>query len=97
MKRNKTAILALQETHLDNEHMHSINVCFRKKITIINTQHPMNLWGSAGTVCVINRALIVPKNLVLVELIQGQATAIKFNWHGNKELLLINANVLSPA
>ena len=47
MKKNKTAILALQEMHLDNEHMHSINVCSRKRITIINTQHPTNPRGSA--------------------------------------------------
>ena len=91
MKRNKTAILALQETHLDNEHMHSINACFGKRITVINTQHPTNPQGSAGTAFVINRVLIVPKNLITVELIQGRAIAIMLNWHENEELLLINA------
>ena len=90
MKKNKTAILALQETHLDNEHMHSINACFGKRITIINTQNPTNPRGSAGTAFIINRALIAPKNLVSVELIPGRAIAIVFNWHETEELLLIN-------
>ena len=90
MKTNKTAILALQETHLDNEHTQSINECFEKRITVINTQHPTNPRGSAGTAFVINRALIVPKNMTTIELIQGRAIAIRFNWHENKELLLIN-------
>ena len=42
-------------------------------------------------VFVINRALKVPKNLVMVEPIQGQVIVIKYNWHENEELLLINA------
>jgi hypothetical protein len=43
MKENKIAILALQETHLDNSLIHSIGECFRKILEVINSQLPTNL------------------------------------------------------
>ena len=54
MKVNKIAILALQETHLNNELIHSINTCFRKRIQIVNSQLPTNLCTSARVAFVIN-------------------------------------------
>ena len=89
MKGNKIVILALQETHLNNELLHAINACFRKRIQILNSQLPIDLCTSARVAFVINQSLISPMNLESIDLIQGRVAALKFKWH-EEEILLIN-------
>ncbi|KAF8256345.1 Endonuclease/exonuclease/phosphatase [Lactarius quietus] len=90
MKENRLAILALQETHLDEPLIHSINKCFGKRITVIYSQLPANPCLSARVAFVINKALIVARDMEKVELIEGRAMAIKFKWHENNDIILIN-------
>ena len=90
MKESKTAILALQETHLDDTTLLSVNECFGKRISIVNSKLPGNPRASAGVAFVINRSLVAPKELEVTELIEGHALAIKFKWHGDRDILLIN-------
>jgi exonuclease III len=90
MKKNKTAIIALQETHLDDTTLHAVNQCFGKRLTVINSKLPTNLRTSAGVAFVINRTLVAPQELETVELIPGRALAIKFKWHKDKEIVIIN-------
>lgn len=71
MKENKLAILALQETHLDNDLLQSVNECFRKHLTIVNSNLPENPRSSARVAFVINRSLVAPKELSTTELIEG--------------------------
>lgn len=71
MKENKLAILALQETHLDNDLLQSVNECFGKRLTIVNSNLPENPRSSAGVAFVINRSLVAPKELSTTELIEG--------------------------
>lgn len=90
IKDHKIAVLALQETHLDKETLHSINECFRKRLTVVNSELPRNPRTSAGVAFVINRALVAPKDFTTTELIEGRALAIKFKWHNDDDILLIN-------
>ncbi|KAF8274386.1 hypothetical protein EI94DRAFT_1695956 [Lactarius quietus] len=43
-----------------------------------------------GIAFVINRALVAPKEAVMMELIKGRALALKFKWHNDNNILLIN-------
>lgn len=90
MKENRIAILALQETHLDGNLLHSVNECFGSRITIVNSELPENPRSSAGVAFAINRTLVVPKELQTLELIEGRALAIKFKWHNDNDILIIN-------
>lgn len=90
MKENKIAILALQETHLDDNMLHSIENCFGKRLSVVNSKLPDNPRASAGVAFVINRALVAPKDLEYTELIEGRALAIKFKWHNDEEIALLN-------
>ena len=90
MKESKIAVLALQETHLDDNMLISIHECFGKRLSVINSKLPENPRTSAGVAFVINRGLIAPKDLDVAELIEGRALAIKFKWHGDEEILLVN-------
>ena len=90
MKGHKLAIMAVQETHLDNDMLLSITNCFGKRLTIINSKLPERPRTSAGVAFVINRALIAPRDLEITELIEGHALAIKFKWHNKDDVLLLN-------
>ncbi|KAF8258281.1 Endonuclease/exonuclease/phosphatase [Lactarius quietus] len=90
MKENKIAVLALQETHLDNNLLHSVNKCFSKRLIVINSSLPENPRVSAGVAFVIKRALVAPKDAVMMELIKGRAMALQFKWHNDDDILLIN-------
>ena len=82
--------MAIQETHLDDDLIHSIGQCFGKRLDTINSQIPTNPQTLAGIAFVINKNLIEPKELEKKELIEGHALVIKFKWHENDEIVLIN-------
>ncbi|KAH9032368.1 Endonuclease/exonuclease/phosphatase, partial [Lactarius deliciosus] len=86
----KIAILAVQETHLDNERIQNILACFGRKIDIIASHNPMNPRASAGVAFVINKSIIAPKTYKMVELIPGRAISLNIKWHGSEETTLIN-------
>jgi exonuclease III len=90
INENKIAILALQETHLDQSLLHDINTCFGKRITVINSQDPNSPRATAGVAFVINKSLIAPKEISTHELIKGRALALKVKWRENEEAVLIN-------
>ncbi len=71
MNKNKIVILALQETHLDKTLLQSVHDCFRKRLTMINSQLATNPHTSVGVAFVINRSLVAPRELVSKELIKG--------------------------
>ena len=87
---HKIVVLALQETHLDNNLLTSVHKCFGKRLSIVNSKLLGNPRASTGVTFVLNRALIAPKDLVVMELIEGHALAIKFKWHNDDEVSLIN-------
>ncbi|KAH9026276.1 Endonuclease/exonuclease/phosphatase [Lactarius deliciosus] len=90
INKNKIAILALQETHLDDDLLHSVHECFGKRLTVINSKLANNPRSSAGVAFVINRSLIAPQDLTAYDLIEGRALAVKFKWHDDDEIVLIN-------
>lgn len=90
MKESKTAIFALQETHLDDNMLLSIDQCFGKRLSIINSKLPGNPRTLVGVTFIINRSLIAPRDLEVAALIEWCVLAIKFKWHGNDDILLIN-------
>ena len=90
MSKNKIAILAVQETHLDAPLSMSIDECFGKKLLVLNSELPETPHVSAGVAFVINKTLIQAKDITTFELIKGRALAIKMKWHENDEILLLN-------
>lgn len=90
MKRDKIAILALQETHLDETALNDINRLFGKRLAIYNSQNETNPRSSAGVAFVLNKDLIATENLETFELIKGRALALKTSWNNQEETTLIN-------
>jgi exonuclease III len=90
MSKNKIAILAVQETHLDAKLSMNINNCFRKKLMVLNSELPETPHALAGVAFILNKTLIQAKDITTTELIKGRALALKMKWHKNKEILLLN-------
>lgn len=71
MSDHKIAIMALQETHLDQTLLQDIKNCFGRRLTVVTSQSPTSPQATAGVAFVINKALISPRELQVHELING--------------------------
>ena len=89
MRNEGIAILAVQETHLDEQSTEMIHQALGKRMTIINSQLRDNPRTSAGVAFVLNKDLISTENMEKHELIKGRAIALKLTWK-NEETTLIN-------
>lgn len=90
MRNEKIAILAVQETHLDDQSTQTINQTWGKRLTVINSQLEENPRTTAGVAFVLNKDLIDIKKTETFELIRGKAMAIKLTWKNDEESVLIN-------
>lgn len=90
MKRERIAILALQETHLDEQALSTVNRLFGKRLTIHNSPDETNPRLTAGVAFALNKDLLNTQNLEITELVKGRALALKTCWNNQEETLLIN-------
>ena len=90
MKRDKIAILALQETHLDEQTLSTVNGLFEKRLEIHNSHDGTNPRSTAGVAFAMNKDLLATQNLEVSELVKGRALALKTTWNNQEETLLIN-------
>lgn len=86
----RIAILAVQETQLDQARLDQVLSCFGKNLIIINSPLPLNLHSSAGVAFVINKALIHPKELSTVKLVPGRALMLNIKWLDTCAMSLVN-------
>ena len=86
----RIAILAVQETYLDQARLDQVLSCFGKNLIIINSPLPSNLRSSAGVAFVINKALIHPKELSTIELVPGRALMLNIKWLDTCATSLVN-------
>lgn len=93
IKKDKIAILALQETHLDEDTARTIQNIFGKRLQVFNSQLERNPRSSAGVAFVLNKDLIEAKSVTTQELIKGRALAITVKWNDQETTLI---NVYAP-
>ena len=90
LNKHKIAILALQETHLDEAAIAEIRKSFSKKMHIEYSSDPSAPRSRTGVAFVINKSLIAPNNIKSVELYPGRALALRINWLEHESTTLIN-------
>ncbi|KAH9003917.1 Endonuclease/exonuclease/phosphatase [Lactarius deliciosus] len=93
MKKEKIVVLAVQETHLDEQSTHDIHRALGKCLIVINSQLDDNPKSSAGVAFVINKDLIDAERIDKYELIKGRVIAINLTW--KEETLLISVYALN--
>lgn len=90
LEEHQIAILAIQETHLNNNDMLTLERQYGKKIVIYNSSDPLRPHASAGVAFVLNRKIANIHNLVITEVIPGRVIHIQTKWHGIEEMSIIN-------
>jgi exonuclease III len=88
--KHKIAILALQETHIDQQMMDQVRECFGKNLDILTSEDPSTPRSKAGVAFVINKALINPKKIKTYELVPGRALLLKIKWLEDCETTILN-------
>jgi exonuclease III len=90
MRSNRIAILAIQETHLDDSRAESIRTCFGNCFELLYSSDPERPRSKAGVAFLINKALIPTNITKLHTLVPGRAITIKLKWHDTNNLTLTN-------
>ena len=76
IRTNKIAILALQETHLNEEQASEIHRCFNKSFDLHYSSNPDNPRTTAGVAFIINKALVTAQQISVQALIPGRAIVL---------------------
>ena len=90
MHTEKIAILAIQESHLDQNMTETLGQSFEKNLKILNSSHPDNPRATAGVSFVINKQLIDPEEIEMSELIPGRAAVLRVKWLKTCSTTLLN-------
>ncbi|KAG1726452.1 Endonuclease/exonuclease/phosphatase [Suillus occidentalis] len=90
MREKKLGILCVQETHLLNEHITSIDNIFSRRLKVLNSSDPDQPGNSAGVAFVINKELVENSNYKMLELIPGRAIVLTIHWHQNQPITILN-------
>ena len=90
LNEHKIAILAIQESHLDQEKINCIRESFGKKMQIEFSMDESTPQSHAGVAFVINKALISPRAIHVHKLVPGNALALKIDWLETESTTLLN-------
>ena len=90
LNEHKIAILALQETHLDQETADLLRTRYQNKMEILTSADPNTPRASAGVAFIINKNLIAPRGIRAHELHAGRALAIEVDWLETEKTTLFN-------
>ncbi|KAI0302474.1 Endonuclease/exonuclease/phosphatase [Russula brevipes] len=88
--RHKLAILAVQETHLDQDKLNLIRTQYNKNLEIIGSADPEEPTQRAGVAFIINKNKLRPKEISSHVLVPGRALIIKFKWLEGYETSILN-------
>ena len=90
MRENKIALLALQETHLDDHNVDTITRCFGKSFTLLHSSDPLTPRAKAGVAIAVNKALIPVDDFRTHVLVPGRAIMIQLKWPDDNPLSILN-------
>ena len=90
LNKHKIAILAIQETHLDQERVDNLLRSYGKKMDIRFSADPEAPHTTAGVAFVISKSLIAPRKITTHEIIEGRALNIKVEWLDDETTSLMN-------
>jgi exonuclease III len=93
VKKEGIAILAIQESHLDQELITNLHEVYSKRLMIHNSEWEYAPRSSTGVAFTINRELINPSEIEITNLIAGRVIALKIKW---KEMVTTLINIYTP-
>jgi len=89
MVKENIGLMALQETHLSDEHIEILKRLHGNSLEIFNSNDPENPTGKGGVAFVLNRHKTNIKDVKTYEVIKGRALLLQYTWHNNKILTVL--------
>lgn len=84
------AVLAIQEAHLSEERLESLNALFAVSLKIYCSPDPENSTGARGVAYVINRRKLAGRECTVREVIPGRAMQLEYPWAAGKSIRILN-------
>ncbi|KAF8895866.1 Endonuclease/exonuclease/phosphatase, partial [Gymnopilus junonius] len=89
MREKKIAILAIQETHLDETRQRQLHQLFGKRMKIYYSSNLETPTRKEGVAIVINKQLLDTTQTQEKSIIPGRAMMIKTKWHRDKSIKIL--------
>ncbi|RDX52451.1 DNase I-like protein, partial [Lentinus brumalis] len=90
IRDKKIAVLALQETHLTQERLLSLNTLFGATMMVLGSADVENTAGARGVAFAVNKRIVTEDDLRLTEILPGRAAILTFRWTGDRILNVLN-------
>ncbi|KAI0041974.1 DNase I-like protein, partial [Auriscalpium vulgare] len=90
MRASRIGILGLQETHLQDEHVRSIEQLHGRQFKLFNSSDPDSPGATAGVAFALNRSLVRVDDCTFHELVPGRAAILTMTWHHDLRLTVLN-------
>ncbi|KAI9060722.1 DNase I-like protein, partial [Trametes sanguinea] len=89
MRDKRLDILALQEAHLSDDRLNTLNTLFGTSLLILSSQDPDNDRGARGVAFVISKARLAERLCSTIEVVPGRALLLKYPWTPTKSITLL--------
>jgi exonuclease III len=89
VKEKRIGILAVQETHLNEELLNRLNETFSGNLAIHVSRNPGDV-NARGVAIVLNKAITNTEGIKTYDIVPGRALLVEIPWHGNETLRILN-------
>ncbi|KAF8902961.1 Endonuclease/exonuclease/phosphatase [Gymnopilus junonius] len=89
MRDGKIAVVAVQETHLDDGRRMQLESLFSRRMKIHCSPDPENPTRRGGVAIVVNKQILDTSSMRERVIIPGRAIMVKLKWHGENSLRVL--------
>ena len=90
LREKKIGILAVQESHLDDEGVEEVKRLYGRRLHIAHSADPENPTAARGVAIILNREIVDIANVRTTEIIPGRAMIITTRWHAERDITVLN-------
>lgn len=90
MRDKRIAVLALQETHIDEARVATLTRIFGNSMEILFSADPVNSTGAKGVAIVINKRILKDCKPTVKQIVPGRAILVTIPWSEDRTLKILN-------
>lgn len=89
MRDKKIAVLAVQETHMDDDRRQAVEQVAGRRLKIVSSADPTNPSGRGGVAVVLNQQLVHSDELQSIEIVPGRAILVTLKFSHEEKLRVL--------
>ncbi|EPT00219.1 hypothetical protein FOMPIDRAFT_1030516 [Fomitopsis schrenkii] len=90
LREKRIGLLAVQETHLDEEDESTVRNLYGRRIHLVNSPDSNNPTARRGVAIILNRELVDTSNVRSTVIVPGRAMIVTTNWHASRTITALN-------